>query len=345
MQDEDLIRGIIYSEVDDALGPNPILWLPSDLPEDIKMHVSIKVVTLLTADQGRLPDSLVILPFPLLNLKGIIKYIEMKDETKRGGIYLTMITLLFHELNDVIFYKGMENFDNAFDDFAQRITKLKEFGAGRENIRAEVVQLRENILDILEDLKESEQHEAFPEEAIQPIEEEIHFQFKIIVVGDPTVGKTSLILRYTENAFRRTYISTLGVQVSHKIYRVNDKNIQLILWDLAGQAKFDVMRSAFYQGAKAVLIAFDLTNAASFLSIKNWYYDIMKHSELKYNLIGFVLGNKNDLISERVVSLTEATQLANIFKLGYFETSALTGENVDVAFNKLAETLLSSAIK
>ena len=69
MQDENLIRGIIYSEVDDALGPNPLLWLPSDLPEDIKMHVSIKVVTLLTADQGRLPDSLVILPFPLFQAK------------------------------------------------------------------------------------------------------------------------------------------------------------------------------------------------------------------------------------------------------------------------------------
>jgi small GTP-binding protein len=133
--------------------------------------------------------------------------------------------------------------------------------------------------------------------------------------------------------------------VSHKIYRVHDNNIQLILWDLAGQAKFHVMRSAFYHGAKAVLLVFDLTNPASFLSIKNWYNDIMRHSDLKENLIGFVLGNKNDLVSERAVSLIEANQLASTLQLGYFETSALTGENVDGSFNNLAEALLTSARK
>ena len=339
MEEEGLVRGIIYSEVDDALGPNPVMWLPQNIPEDMKMHVSIKTTTLLTADRGIVPDSLVILPFPLLNLKGIIKYIEMKDATKRGGIYITMITLLFHELNDVIFYKGMEHFESVFNAFAQRIIKLKEYGAGRENVLAEIEQLRTNILDVLEDLKEKEQQGAFPEKEIQPVGR-VDYQFKVIVVGDPQSGKTSLILRFTENAFRRTYISTLGVQVSNKLIRLKDNTIiQLVMWDIAGQQKFDLMRTAFYQGAKGVLLVFDLTNPTSFQNLVSWYDDIKKFLDFKRKLVGFVLGNKSDLLSKRAVSWLEASQIAGNLSLEYFETSAKTGVNVDNSFYKIADYL------
>ncbi len=340
MENEGLVRGIIYSEVDDALGPNPIMWIPQNIPEDTKMHVSIKTTTLLTADRGQVPDSLVILPFPLLNLKGIIKYIEMKDETKRGGIYITMITLLFDELNDVIFYKGMEHFESVFNNFAQRIIKLKEYGAGRQSILAEIEQLRMNILVVLKDLKEKERQEAFPEQEIQPVGR-VDYQFKVIVIGDPMVGKTSLILRFTENAFRRTYISTLGVQVSNRLVRVEDYIIQLVIWDIAGQSKFEIMRTAFYQGAKGVILVFDLTNPASFHSINNWYNDIIKFGEFKQKLVGFVLGNKNDLLSKRAVSWAEASQQAYNLNLEYLETSAKTGVNVEDSFDKLADYLLT----
>ena len=230
--EENLITGIIFSEIHDVLGPNPILWVPSDIPEDIKMKVCIKTSTLLAADNGNIPASLVMLPFPSLNLKVITKYIKIRDETQRGGVKFTIITLLFKEFNDVIFYKGMEHFNSPFNHFAQKIIKLKEFGTNREYIYQEIEHLRINILNILEDLRTKEYTEAFPEKIIRK-EEVINYQFKIIVCGDPMVGKTSLILKFTENAFKRTYIPTMGLHVSDKVIRFKDSNIQLVIGDRA----------------------------------------------------------------------------------------------------------------
>ncbi|MFX0188562.1 MAG: Rab family GTPase [Candidatus Hodarchaeota archaeon] len=336
--EENLITGIIYSEIDDTLGPNPILWIPSNIPEDIKMNICIKTSTLLAADKGHIPASLVVLPFPSLNLKGITKYIQIRDETQRGGVKFTIITLLFKEFNDVIFYKGMEHFDSTFNHFAQKIIKFEEFGTNREKIYQEIEHLHTNVLTILKDLRTKEYTEAFPEKIIKK-EEAINYQFKIIVCGDPMVGKTSLILRFTENAFKRTYISTLGVHVSDRVIRFKNSNIQLVIWDLAGQSKFDVMRTAFYQGAKGVLLVFDLTNAASFNSIKNWFNDVKKHTNIREKLIGFILGNKSDLHNERVVTTEQASKVAKELSLIYFETSALTGNNVANSFKELAEAL------
>jgi len=336
--EEDLITGIIYSEVDDRLGPNPIIWIPSDMPEEIKMQVSIKTVTLLTSDRGYIPHSSIIIPFPLFKLKGLVKYVEIRDETRRGGFYITNITVLFNESYDVVFYKGMEYFESVFDHFSQNLIKLKEFGASRENFFPEIEQLRINLLNILEDLRTKEYSVEFPEIRIKK-EEVINYQFKIIICGDPMVGKTSTILRFTENAFKRTYISTIGVHVSDKIIRVKNSNVQLVIWDLAGQSKFDVMRTAFYQGMKGVLLVFDLTNTQSFNNIRNWYNDIIKYSKSQEKPIGFILGNKSDLHNERVVSEEEASKLAKELNLVYFETSALTGENVIKSFKELAEAL------
>lgn len=336
--EENLIIGIIYSEIHDVLGPNPILWIPSNIPEDIKMNVCIKTSTLLAGDKGQIPASLVVLPFPSLNLKGISKYMQIRDETQRGGVKFTIITLLFKEFNDVIFYKGMEHFDSPFNHFAQNIIKIEEFGTNRENIYQEIEHLRINILNILEDLRTKEYTEIFPEKIIRK-EEVINYQFKIIVCGDPMVGKTSLILRFTENAFKRTYISTMGVHVSDKVIRLKDSNIQLVIWDLAGQSKFDVMRTAFYQGVKGVLLVFDLTNADSFNNIKSWYNDILKYVNIRKKPIGFILGNKSDLHNEKVVSAEQASKLASELNLIYFETSALKGDNVVKSFKELAEAL------
>jgi len=339
--EENIITGIIFSEIHDVLGPTPILWVPSDIPEDLKMNVCIKTSVLLAADKGNIPTSLLVLPFPSLNLKAISRYIQIRDETQRGGVKFTIVTLLFKEFNDVVFYKGMEHFETPFNHFAQKIIELKDLETNRESIFQEIEQLRINILNILEDLRTKELTEQFPEKEISK-EEVINYQFKIIVCGDPHVGKTSLILRFTENAFKRTYISTMGVHVSDKVIRINDlKLIQLVMWDIAGQQKFDVMRDAFYQGAKGVILVFDLTNADSFNNIKSWYNDIAKYVNIQEEPIGFILGNKSDLHNERVVSEEEASQLAKELNLVYFETSALTGDNVIKSFKDLAEALYS----
>jgi len=94
---EDIIKAIVYTSLDEALGPNPLLWIPLDLPEKIRMGVSIKTITMLTTDQGIVPKSLVIIPFPSFGQKGLIKYIERADISRRGGTALSSITLLFDE--------------------------------------------------------------------------------------------------------------------------------------------------------------------------------------------------------------------------------------------------------
>ncbi len=340
--DESLVYGIIYTEVDEEIGPDPQIWEPIDLSDDLLTHVSIKAITLLTAEQGLIPESIAIIPFPSIGLKGLIKYIQYKDEDRRGGVGQAAITLLFNEVDDIVFYKGMEYFNPDFNEVAQNIIKIEESKAERKKIQKEIKNLRVKVLKILNELriKESslQESEAFPEEYIED-KGKIDYQFKIIVCGDPMVGKTSTILRFTESAFDRKYIPSIGINVKDKIIRFKKSNIQLVLWDIAGQSKFETMRSAFYKGARGVLLVFDLTNPKSFNDIRNWHKDIKRHVDIEEQLVGFILGNKSDKVEERKITKKEAMNLANELNLEYIETSALTGDNVKESFYKMAKYL------
>ena len=141
----------------------------------------------------------------------------------------------------------------------------------------------------------------------------------------------------------RTYIPTLGTSISEKNLKIKGLTINLILWDIAGQSKFELMRRHFYQGTEGVILIFDLTNRKSFESILNWYKDLKKNiTPTKTKLIGFILGNKEDLVSDIKVTAEEAMKIANECELEYIETSALTGKNVEESFLKLSEALLNS---
>ncbi|MCK4780342.1 MAG: GTP-binding protein, partial [Candidatus Lokiarchaeota archaeon] len=145
------------------------------------------------------------------------------------------------------------------------------------------------------------------------------------------------------HAFIRTYIPTLGVSISEKNIKVNNDYVNLILWDIAGQSKFEIMRRHFYKGSEAVILIFDLTNLKSFESIPNWYNDVIKNLKMQNEeLIGFILGNKEDLLDERKVSVEQANEIAKKLNLEYLETSALTGKNVEESFYKLAKALIKS---
>ena len=332
---EEIILAIVYTEIDDALGPNPTLWLPSDLSESIKMQVGIKTITILSAERGIIPESLLIMPFPSLKMKSIIKYLEWEDKSKRGNVAHSAITFLFNEANDVIFYKAIEHLEPIFNQFAQDLIKLEKIKAQRNDFVLLIQNLKKNIINIIEELR-LEETEAFPRLDAEEIKN-VKYNFKVIVCGDAMVGKSSVILRFTENAFKRSYLSTLGVSVSEKVIKLNDNLIQLILWDIAGQQKFDKMRTAFYLGAQGVLLVFDLTNPNTFHNIMNWYADIKKEIELGIN--GILIGNKSDLSEERKISYDSASRLASAINFDYFETSALSGTNVEKAFEQLAQKL------
>jgi len=336
-----IIHSIVYTVFDDTIGPNPIFSFPSDLPENILMLVSIKTITILSADHGYMPESLIIIPFPSLKLKGLIKYIELDDESRRGKVAQSAITFLFREVEDVIFYKYMKYLNSPFNECARKIIDLEHQNEDMSRIFEEIELLRDNIHSLLKELRIKEIHnsEAFPEKE-KDYEKSVDFKAKIVVVGDPGVGKTSTILRFTDNAFKRSYIPTMGTNITEKSFRVKDNVIELILWDLAGQSKFELMRKHFYQGSEAVILIFDLTNPKTFESITQWFKDIEENLIIDHKLIGCIFGNKSDLATERKIGNNEAQKLASQLKLDYFETSALTGRNVENAFYNIAEKII-----
>ncbi len=339
----DIIHSIVYTEFDDEIGPNPLFFLPHDLSENICMLVSIKTITILSADHGFIPESLIIIPFPSLKLKALIKYIEREDSSRRGKIAQSAITFLFREVEDIIFYKYMDYLNSPFNETARKIIELENRNESKTKIFEEIEYLRENIHNLLRELRikdgQSSNSKAFPEKE-KTIEKDVDFKAKIVVIGDPGVGKTSTILRFTDNAFRRSYIPTMGTNITEKSFRVKNRVIELVLWDLAGQSKFELMRKHFYQGSEAVILIFDLTNPKSFESITDWFGDIKDNLKLDHDLIGCIFGNKSDLTNEKKIGNNEAQKLASKLKINYFETSALTGKNVENAFYMIAEKII-----
>ncbi len=344
----EIIQGIVYIEMNDELGPNPVAWLPNTFTQMDLIHISIKALTILSGEDGLIPESLVILPFPSKNLKGMVKYIKWNDPLRRGGIGQSALILLFQEIDDVIFYKYINDLSIPFNNLTPEIINLENSKASREDFIKVLEYLEFNISALLEELKVQEitqqKSAAFPEQNLKD-RSLIDYQFKIIIVGDPNVGKTSLILRYTDNAFRRSYVPTLGVHVTDKIFKVEDSVVQLTLWDIGGQQKFQTMRQQFYRGSDAVFLVFDLTRIETFNSIPKWYSDVLDQLKNSSDMLtGFVIGNKNDLVEQRTITVDMANNLASQLNLGFIETSALQGENVDYAFSTIATLLYKSRL-
>lgn len=339
---EGLIKGLIYIEFHDIKGTNPVVWTPSDLDEQLRILCGIKAVSLLTGEESYIPKELITLPFPSRNLKGMIKFLKWTDKSRRGNFGRSALILLFHEADDLIFYKARQYLESIFNDIISNIINIELIKTDQNKLKEQINILSEKIKFTLQDLRDKElirdPSEEFP--SLDDLRDEvIDYKFKIVVCGDPRVGKTSTILRFTNNAFTRTYIPTLGVNVTQKALKIDGKIIKLVLWDIAGQSKFSKMRIHFYQGAEGVLLVFDLSNKKSFESIRRWYKDIENNLKGRFKIIGFLLGNKNDLDDKREIDKEAATELANDLNLKYVETSALTGNNVKKMFTAIAKEI------
>jgi len=339
-----MIKGIVFSQFNEKTGPEAVAWLP-EIPIEKRSIISMKSINVLSGEKGQVPESLSMIPLPSQNQKALIKTIEIKDKTHRGGVIDSSLTLLFDEAHDLIFYKYIDKFQGIFNESADRIKNLHEAKALHQKIEKELEVFREDIIEALIDLNSSEvqEEEAFPTKKAEPLKDLRTFRFKIIVCGDPEVGKTSLVLRFTDSAFRRTYIPTLGVNISEKIIKYEKYAAEFVIWDVAGQSKFQLMRKHFYGGANGLLLIFDLTRPNTFQSLVRWYADIK--ATLGVELEGLIVGNKNDLTEERKIGRDKITELSNELGLEALETSALTGENVDEAFRKLGELLINLKIQ
>jgi small GTP-binding protein len=168
------------------------------------------------------------------------------------------------------------------------------------------------------------------------------FVFKIVVLGDAAVGKTSLINMYIEQSFQEDYKPTLGANIIRKDVHVDkiNANVRLIMWDLAGQEKYNVIRSMYFQGCVGALLVYDITRSSTFENINlKWLKDFQKYVKKEGTYI--LIGNKIDLKNERLVSTAEGEKFAKEIQASDFiETSAKYGENVEKAFENLVHQIL-----
>lgn len=338
---KEYVKGIIYSQFDEKAGPSAVIWVPSSLSVKVQDLVSLKTINIFAGEGGEIPASLAIIPFPSINQKGLVRFMEIKDSNRRGSAIDSSLTLLFDEADDLIFYKYIKNFEELFNQTVAKIVQLEEKKAKRKQVQAEIDRFQKSVQGILTDLHDEEmamQETEFPVTVEEEEPEFKSYEYKLIVVGDPHVGKTSTILRFTDNAFRRTYIPTLGVNLSSKTIRYDNLNVKFVLWDIAGQAKFQTMRRPFYKGADGLILVCDLTDPESFKNMERWYKDI-KNTLGENTPPGLLMGNKNDLVADRKVQRKELTKLAKKLGFNSFETSALTGENIDEAFKTMANRI------
>ena len=167
------------------------------------------------------------------------------------------------------------------------------------------------------------------------------FVFKITVIGDGAVGKTSLIKKYTQGSFQKDYIKTLGAQFSKYDEKIDGDNCKLFFWDIAGQREFDFMRPTFYKGSKAAIIVFSQEDSEhgkeSIASISEWHDDIKKYCG---DLPIVLFGNKIDLVKNPNANDGAIKKLVKQRKfLGYYKTSAKTGNGVYEAFQAIIKEL------
>jgi Ras-related protein Rab-1A len=166
--------------------------------------------------------------------------------------------------------------------------------------------------------------------------------FKIVLIGDARVGKTSLRKRYMGEGFRGTYTATLGADFSIKI----TKNAKITIYDLAGDPASKILRQQYYLGTQGFIMVFDINNRQSFENLDDWFDEI--RNNLTDKLRVFILGNKEDLRDQAKDPVSEEEGYQYAKRLGeqlgssvsYLSTSALTGYNVEVAFNKLIAEIM-----
>ena len=164
--------------------------------------------------------------------------------------------------------------------------------------------------------------------------------FKIIIIGNSNVGKTSLIHRFIDNKYNEKHLATLGCNFHMKTISINEKIIKIQIWDTAGMEKYQSITKSYYRGAQACLIVFDITNRESFDSIGNWIENFNNFSNPNIEKIIILIGNKCDLGIDRKINFEEAENFSRVNNLFYYETSAKEDININEVFHFLGNELL-----
>ena len=167
--------------------------------------------------------------------------------------------------------------------------------------------------------------------------------FRYIIVGDMAVGKSCLLLQFTDHKFRHQHELTIGVEFGGKNIEVKNKTIKIQIWDTAGQEAFQAITRTYYKGAIGALLVYDITRKETFEHIRKWYDEVKLNGSK--DICCILIGNKKDLEEQRQVKYEEGKRLAEENNLLFLETSAKTAENVQECFTVSAERILEQINK
>ena len=169
-------------------------------------------------------------------------------------------------------------------------------------------------------------------------EEDYDFIFKVLLLGNSDVGKSSLLLRFVDSVWNESFVPTIGVDFKVKTIEIGDKKVKMQIWDTAGQERFRNVVSTYFRGSNGILLIYDITSRDSFKNLESWLIEIEKHPS--DNVLKILIGNKVDLVDDIEIKKEEGQQFANRYNMQFIETSAKLDTNVSEAFETLAKLMI-----
>jgi Ras-related protein Rab-1A len=164
------------------------------------------------------------------------------------------------------------------------------------------------------------------------------YLFKLVLIGDSGVGKSCLLLRFADDAFTESYISTIGVDFRFRTVKIDKKTVKLQIWDTAGQERFRTITSAYYRGADGIIMVYDVTSMESFEHVNDWLKEVNRYAA--EGTVKLLVGNKSDRTADKVVTEEQAKEFADELGIAFLETSAKSAKNVEEAFLTMAGELI-----
>ncbi|XP_066919018.1 ras-related protein Rab-3A-like [Clytia hemisphaerica] len=170
-----------------------------------------------------------------------------------------------------------------------------------------------------------------------PADQNFDYMFKLLIIGNSSVGKTSFLFRYSDDSFTSAFVSTVGIDFKVQTVFRNDKRIKLQIWDTAGQERYRTITTAYYRGAMGFILMYDITNEESFKAVTDWASQVKTYSWDNTQVV--LVGNKCDMEEERAVTYEQGRKLGDQLGFPFFEASAKDNVNVRDAFDKLVDVI------